>query len=70
MKLTNEEIGVLEDVTGNTSVALEGVRRQVKEEISVELLLDIIEIAQRLQLTATEILRTHKPFTYGRKYEN
>jgi len=63
MKITNNEILILQDVTGNGSLALKHLHKQIKEELDVQTLDSIIQLGKKLVDIAQAIHKTHMPFT-------
>jgi len=67
MKISKEEMLVLQDVVGNSSLSLEFLHRKLLDEISEETLLSICRIGESLVSTSTAVLKTHKPLSFRGK---
>jgi len=67
MKISNDEVLLLQDVTGNSSLALKHIHSQIRETIDERLLLEISRLGHSLTSIAESVLKTHKPFSYKKK---
>ncbi len=67
MKITENEILLLQDIVGNSSLSLKYIHKRITKEIDENILLDIMRLGQSLTTISEGVLKTHKPLTFGRK---
>lgn len=67
MKITKEEILWLQDITGNSSLALKYIHSHINEIIDENILLEIARIGVNLTKISESVLKTHKPLSFGRR---
>ncbi len=66
MKITDNEILLLQDLVGNSSLSLKYLHGKIRKDITEETLLEIERIGQSLNNIIINILKTHKPLSFRR----
>jgi hypothetical protein len=64
MRLHEEEVMTLQDVTGNASLSLKHIHSIIEQEIDEKILLDAHAIGKDIVMIIEAILKSHKPFSY------
>lgn len=64
MKITENEILLLQDIVGNSSLSLKYLHGKIHSDVNEETLLEISRIGKSLLTIADSVLRTHKPLSF------
>jgi len=64
MKITENEILLLQDIVGNSSISLKYLHDKIRSDVNEEILLEVSRIGKSLSTIADGVLRTHKPLSF------
>ena len=69
MRLHDEEVMTLQDVTGNASLSLKHIHNMIMQEVDEKVLLDAHAIGKDIVMIVEAILKSHKPFSYRSSHD-
>ncbi len=67
MILTEEEILILQDLTGNASLVLRQLHRSIKKETPDEVIMDLLVLGKKLEKTGQAIYDSHNKLAFLRR---